>query len=316
MQDRLGECGKGRTSAHFTLRGTYMSKTSVTRNIAAIFVICFSLVGFALAQAPEQSAWNILQAGVASTNSQQRVSAVTVLALITSNPKAVTWAENALQDQNSDVRSAAAAALGTLKSESSIPALQAALKDTDPSVVIAAAKSLVEMHNEDGYDTYYAVATGTLKSGTGLVATQEKALNQLLHNPKDMAETAFQQGIGFVPFGGLGYGAFKMIHDNGQNATVVKATALKMLATDPDPRSGKALVAATSDQQWVIRAAAYDAIARRGERSLPTRHHWRAHRPAAGSEADCSRGSGAAFVSEIKKHWCERGTIRNAPGLR
>ena len=88
-----------------------------------------------------------------------------------------------------------------------------------------------------------------------------------MHNPKDLAETAFEQGIGFVPFGGIGFGAFKAIHDSGQTAIVVKATAYKMLATDPDPRSGKALVDATGDPQWVIRAAAYDALARRGDKS-------------------------------------------------
>lgn len=165
---------------------TGTDKAKATK-ILAIGITCCALLGVALAQGPEQVAWNILQAGAANSNSQQRVSAVTVLALITSNPKAVTMAEQALQDQNSDVRAAAATALGTLKAESAIPALQQALKDTDPAVVMSAAKSLVEMKNEDGYDTYYAVATGQAKSGSGLVATQEKALNQLLHNPKDLA---------------------------------------------------------------------------------------------------------------------------------
>ena len=135
---------------------------------------------------------------------------------------------------------------------------------------MAAAKSLVEMNNEEGYDTYYAVATSKEKSGQGLVASEQAKLNQLMHNPKDLAETAFEQGIGFVPFGGIGFGAFKAIHDSGANATVVEATALKMLAKDPDPRSGKALIAATGNNQWVIRSAAYDALAHRGDRSLIT----------------------------------------------
>ena len=142
-------------------------------------------------------------------------------------------AELALQDQNSDVRAAAATTLGTLKAQRSITALQNALKDTDPTVIISAAKALVEMNNEDGYDTYYAIATGQQKGGQGLVGSQEKELSTLMHNPKDLAETAFEQGIGFVPFGGLGFGAFKAIHDSGQNAIVVKATAFKMLAKDP-----------------------------------------------------------------------------------
>lgn len=235
---------------------------------AAVTAVVLSLAAVAQTQTPQQLAWSILEAGVSNTNSQQRVSAVTALALITSNPKAVTMSEHALKDQNSDVRAAAATTLGTLKAKSAIPDLQNALKDDDPSVIMAAAQSLVEMNNEDGYNIYYAVATGTMKSGQGLVGSQEKKLNELLHNPKDLAETAFQQGIGFVPFGGLGFGAFKAIHDSGKNAVLVKATALKMIAKDPDPRSGKALLAATSDDEWVIRAAAYDALARRGERSL------------------------------------------------
>ena len=220
------------------------------------------------AQNPQQLSWRILEAGVGNTNTQQRVSAVSVLALITSDPKAVTMAEQALHDKQADVRAAAASTLGQLKAQRSIPALQEALKDNSPAVIMAAAQSLVEMKNEDGYDTYYAVATGQMKSGQSLVASEQTKLNQLLHNPKDLAETAFQQGIGFVPFGGLGFGAFKAIHDSGANATLVKATALKMLAKDPDPRSGKALIAATGDNQWVIRSAAYDALAHRGDRAL------------------------------------------------
>jgi HEAT repeat protein len=237
-------------------------------SLVVLATVMLAAVAPAQNQDPQQLSWSILQAGVADKNSQERVSAVTVLGLITADPKAVEMAEKALKDSNPDVREAAATALGTLKAASSIPALQDALKDTSPAVIMAAAKSLVEMNNEDGYDTYYAVATGQMKSGEGLVASQESKMNQLLHNPKDMAETAFQQGIGFVPFGGIGYGAFKALHDSGANATVVKATAVKMLAKDPDPRSGKALIAATADDQWVIRSAAYDALAHRGDRSL------------------------------------------------
>lgn len=242
------------------------------KRVLPLTMSCLLLAALAPAQTqtqtPEQLAWSILQSGVADKSSQERVSAVTALALITATSKAATMAEQALQDPQYTVRAAAATTLGTMKAVTAIPALQQALKDTDPSVLMAAAKSLVEMNNEDGYDAYYAVAAGQQKGGTGLVASEQKELNQLLHNPKDLAETAFQQGIGFVPFGGLGFGAFKAIHDSGANATLVKATAIKMLAKDPDPRSGKAIVAATSDQQWVIRAAAYDALARRGERSL------------------------------------------------
>ena len=169
-----------------------------TKGIPVFAISVLLLAGVAPAQetqTPEQLAWNVLQSGVASKNSQERVTAVTALALITDNNKAVTMAEQALQDSQYPVRAAAATSLGTMKATGAIPALKDALKDTSPSVIMAAAKSLVEMNNELGYDAYYAVATGEQKSGTSLVASEQSALNQLLHNPKDLAETAFQQGV-------------------------------------------------------------------------------------------------------------------------
>ena len=147
-----------------------------TRGISAAVAACLLLTGMASAQTqtPQQLAWSILQAGATNSNSQQRVTAVTALAAITADPKAVTMAEQALQDQNSDVRAAAATTLGTLKATSSIPALEQALKDTDPTVIISAAKALVGMNNEDGYNAYYAIATGQAKGGQGLVSIDRR----------------------------------------------------------------------------------------------------------------------------------------------
>lgn len=232
--------------------------------------VCLGLTAFASGQtqSPQQVAWSILQSGTSNSNLEQRITAVTALAGITADPKAVSMAAQALQDSNPQVRSAAATTLGVLKSASSIPALQQALKDTDPAVILSAANALVQMNNEDGYNTYYAVATGQLKGGQSLAASEQQQLNTLMHNPKDLAETAFEQGVGFIPFGGIGFGAFKAIHDSGQNAILVKATAYKMLAKDPDPQSEKALINATGDPQWQVRAAAYDALARRGDKSV------------------------------------------------
>jgi HEAT repeat protein len=48
-------------------------------------------------------------------------------------------AEKALADDKPEVRSAAAAALGDMKSRTSIPKLKKALDDDDPSVALAAA---------------------------------------------------------------------------------------------------------------------------------------------------------------------------------
>jgi HEAT repeat protein len=48
----------------------------------------------------------------------------------------------------------------------------------------------------------------------------------------------------------------------------VRAAAAKKLAHDPDPASAKALVDATQDKSWIVRAAALDAISQRGDKSL------------------------------------------------
>jgi HEAT repeat protein len=44
--------------------------------------------------------------------------------------------------------------------------------------------------------------------------------------------------------------------------------AASLLAKDPDPASARALVKATDDKNWIVRAAALEAIAQRGDTSL------------------------------------------------
>ena len=54
------------------------------------------------------------------------------------------------------MRGAAALSLGGMKSKSSIPQLEAALKDKEGAVVMAAGKSLIQLGDEKGYSVYYA----------------------------------------------------------------------------------------------------------------------------------------------------------------
>ena len=41
--------------------------------------------------------------------------------------------------------------------------------------------------------------------------------------------------------------------------------AARILAKDPDPKSGQALVEASQDSRWLVRVAAVDSLARRGD---------------------------------------------------
>jgi len=214
-------------------------------------------------QNPKDQAWSILNVGLTNSNLDKRKKAVGELGLLPGDPKAEQAALTALKDDKPEVRGAAAQALGDMGAKSATPQLVEALHDTDVGVILTAAHTLVQFGDERGYDVFYAVLTGQQKSGQSLTDQQKKMLN----DPKKMAGLGFQAGLGFIPFGGLGYSAFKMFTKD--DVSPVLAAAALTLAKDPEPKSGQALVNASQDQKkWLVRAAAYDAIAKRGDPSL------------------------------------------------
>lgn len=161
-----------------------------------------------------------------------------------------------------EVRISAATSLGKMNARDSIPSLIEALKDERVGVILAAASALRSLGDPSAYLVYYAVLTGERKSGEGLLAEQKKALS----DPKKIAQLGFEQGIGFIPFAGLGLGAVKALTPDDDSP--VRAATAVALATDPDPKSGEALVRAAQDKSWIVRAAALDAIARRNDSTL------------------------------------------------
>jgi HEAT repeat protein len=225
-------------------------------------LLLLALCSHARAETPAVKAWNLLNEATGNSDIEKRTQSVSALGLIVKDPHAEELAAKALTDPKPEVRAAGANALGQMEATGSIPALKEALKDTDVSVVLAAAHSLLLLHDKTAYEVYYAVLAGKRKSGAGLLADQKK----MLDDPKKMAQFGFETGIGFIPFGGLGLTAIKTLTKD--DSSPVRAAAAKILANDPDPRSGEALVAAASDKSWIVRAAACDAIARRGQRSL------------------------------------------------
>jgi HEAT repeat protein len=214
------------------------------------------------AQTPRQRAWGILQAGVNKKSTEGRTQAVRVLGLLRGNPKALKIAEKAREDEKPEVRVATATALGQMGSTTSIPKLKKALEDKEVPVVLAAAHALDALKDPTAYEVYYAVLTGERKSGQGLMEEQEK----MLKDPKKMAQIGFEQGIGFIPFASLGWGVVKVLKKD--DVSPVRAAAAQVLAKDPDPETGEALVKAAFDKSWIVRAAALDAIAKRGDPQL------------------------------------------------
>lgn len=211
---------------------------------------------------PVENAWSVLQYGVKESSSDRRAETIHALGSLIQNTRAERLVEQALKDNDRNVRSEAATSLGRMNATSAIPALKKALDDDEIKVVLSAADALYMLHNPAAYDVYYAILTGERKGTPGLLKSQ---LNRLT-NRKDLEQLVFETGIGFVPFGSIGYEAWKTITRN--DATLVKVDAALKLARDPDPASGRALVSACQDDKWQVRAAAAHAIATRGDIAL------------------------------------------------
>jgi HEAT repeat protein len=238
------------------------------RHIAIVLSICTTAACFAQETAtavknPKDQAWSVLYSGLGDSSVEKRTKALQVLGLLPDDSKAEEAALKALADEKPEVRAAAAQALGDMKAKSAIPRLYDMYNDKDVGVIMAAAHALIELGDNRGFGVYYAVLTGERKSGASLMDEQKKMLN----DPKKMAQFGFEQGIGFIPFAGLGYGAFKMATKD--TTSPVLAAAALTLVKDPDPKSGDALAnAARDNKSWIVRAAALNAIALRGETSL------------------------------------------------
>ena len=248
-----------------TKRGTAARKKKwlvfqvMTATCAALLT---SGAGALLAETPEQQAWDMLRAGMNQRSTGKRTQAVRALRLLPGNPEAAEMAQAALQDRKPEVRAAAASALGLMGSKEAIPALKTALLDRKPAVVLAAAHSLQLLNDPAGYRVYYELLTGERNPAEGLVAQEMETLK----DGKKLAELGFEEGLGFVPFGGMGFSATKAIRRD--DASPVRAGAARALVNDSDPRVDQALVRGVSDRNWTVRAAALLAIAKREHPNL------------------------------------------------
>jgi HEAT repeat protein len=230
--------------------------------LVGLFIVIVAAPVFAVDLTPEQMAWKILDRGLNDKSSAKRHDAIHALGLLMGDARAVAIAEKALEDRAPEIREAAATSLGELHSSSSIPKLELALNDKDITVVLAAAHSLWVLQDKKAFDIYYEILVGERKAGPGMIAQQE----EMFKDKKKFAQFAFEQGIEFNPFAGIGWGIVKTLHTD--TVSPVKASAAKALIDDPDPRTGQALAKSCSDKSWIVRLAALEALARRGDQTV------------------------------------------------
>jgi len=239
-----------------------------TEAIYAVSLVTLVLAAVApgISQASSGKAWTVLQAGLSNSNTDNRTVATRLLGGLTKNAQAQDLALKALSDDRPEVRAAAAEALGNMQAKSAIPQLQKLVQtERDAGVVISVGRALVALGDPLGFGVYYAILTGERKSGAGLKEDQKKMLN----DPKKLATFGFEQGVGFIPFGGLTLSVFRSV--TRDDISPIRAAAAEVLIKDPDPKTTEALKTAVADKSWVVRAAAIDALGRRDNPSvIPT----------------------------------------------
>ena len=157
----------------------------------SLVALLFAAAVPAVSQAPNDKAWTVLQAGLSNSNTDNRTIATRLLGDLPNNARAQDLALKAISDNRPEVRAAGAEALGNMQAKSAIPKLQQlARTDQDAGVVISAAKALVNLGDPLGYNVYYAILTGEMKSGASLMDEQKK----MLKDPKKLAAFGFEQG--------------------------------------------------------------------------------------------------------------------------
>lgn len=242
-------------------------KKNAFRRYALMLTIKIVINAFSIqacAQTAANQGWTVLETALGQKSFAQRLGAVRVLGLIPDDPHAAELAEKALKDKSSAVRVAAATSLGKMHASGADARLKEALNDKSLPVVMAAAHALCLLNDPKCYDVYYEVFTGERKNNTSMIAQEM----QVLHDPKQLAQMGFSEGIGYVPFAGIGWEAFQTIMKDKKSGVAAKAALISALATDPEARTGKLLLTVSKNPNWVLRVAALEAIDKRGDHAL------------------------------------------------
>ncbi len=271
-------------------RTTWINALSAVLSIAVTVLAALLIAPQLIAQSQADQAWKVLRAGVSSDSAEIRIKAIRAMDLLGRNPEGEKIAISALKDKSVDVQVAAVITLGSIGSAAAPPEIRKIVPQSGAELVFAAANALHKLNDPAAYEIYYAALTKEKKSGEGLVESQMK----LLKNPKALAQVGFEQGIGFIPFAGVGYGAFKMVTKDDESP--LRAAAALKLATDKDPKRGAALAKAAADEKWMVRAAAIAAIGMRGDPGL-----LQAVKPRLEDKNDTVRFNAAACVIRLSK---------------
>lgn len=206
-------------------------------------------------------AWSMLSEAAAADNSLElRTQALAALGTLGSNPHAENLIAEAMKDPNLDIRTAAVLAAGQTKNRNLTTEMRNLLDDKEPQVAFIAAMTLWKtMNDRSGEDILMAVVNGDRSAGPGLVSGTMHKVSRELHDPAAMAKLGALQGVSMLlgPFG-FGLTAYEYMHKN--KSDTARVSAINQLAEEHTTPVREELIAALSDKDVGVRAAAASAL--------------------------------------------------------
>ena len=210
-----------------------------------------------------ETAWTMLDTALNGIKDQKhsdlRTQALAALGTMGTNVRAAHLIEEAMKDDDIDVRTAAVLAAGQTKDRALIPDLRAKLDDKEPQVAFAAAVTLSKMNDRSGEDILMDVVDGDRKANSGLLNGSMHTMSKDLHNPSALAKIGALQGATMLlgPFG-FGITAYEYVRKNGgESAHVIAITELAKTKSE-DRR--ELFVKALADKDPAVRIAAAKAL--------------------------------------------------------
>jgi HEAT repeat protein len=275
-----------------------------------MMVVIPTLSGFAqTALAPAvKEAWDVLDKSLAG-NSDHRQEALASIATIALNDReAVQRARTALADKDSQVRVAAALALGELRGQSAIPDLTKALDDS-AEVSFAAAQSLTQLGDPAGREVLIAVLNGDRKDAPGIFGSAARKAKDKMHHPEGLLLMGARDATGAM-FGPVSF-VIPVVKDTielRKSGTPGRAVAVAYLARYPDANAIQLLEWALGDESRYVRLEAAKELGERGNSASIAKLE-----PVLRDEHTMIRDMAAASIIRINDRGGAAGEVSSAP---
>jgi HEAT repeat protein len=190
----------------------------------------------------------------------ENAQAIAALGTAGTQRKVVRLVERALDDNDPSIRELAARTLGEMRAGSSpTPKLTKALNDDSADVSFAAAKSLWAMGNRAGREDFPEILAGEKSSSGGLIKNELQATRKRFQGPNGLAVMGAKEAAASL-FGPAGWGIKVMEEITQDRSASARATSAILLGPDATLDSLRQLQDALNDKNWIVRAAAAQAL--------------------------------------------------------